>query len=76
MLSRVIFSSSYPEDIRKINTYYFNLIALFFKENCIVTVSTMGYVIPYHVNKVYTEYKIGYGILSMQGEESKHSQLK
>ena len=36
----------------------------------------MGYVIPYHVNKVYTEYKIGYGILSMQGKESKHSQLK
>ena len=36
----------------------------------------MKYVIPYHVNKLYTEYKIGYGILSMQGKESKHSQLK
>jgi hypothetical protein len=36
----------------------------------------MGYVIPYHVNKLYTEYKIGYGILTMQGKESKHSQLK
>ena len=36
----------------------------------------MGYVIPYHVNKLYTEYKIGYGIFSMQGKESKLSQLK
>ena len=78
MISRVIVSSSYPEDIRKICTYYFNLFALYFKENCNVTVSvwTMGYVIPYHVNKLYTEYKVGYDILNMQGKESKHLQLK
>ena len=36
----------------------------------------MGHVIPYHLEKLYQEYKIGYGVLSMQGKEAKNSQIK
>ena len=41
ILSRVIVSPSYPQDLTKMCTCYFNLFALFFKENCNVTVWTM-----------------------------------
>lgn len=36
----------------------------------------MGYAIPYHANRIYDKYKVGYGIISMQGKESKHSAIK
>ena len=57
-------------------TIFFNLFSLFFSESCQITIWTIGYVIPYHVKKLYDEYSLGYGILSMQGKESKHSELK
>ena len=76
MINRVDIPASYPEDVNRICTLYFNIFALFFSQSCNVTVWTMGYVIPFHVKKLYDEYKIGFGILSMQGKESKHSQLK
>lgn len=55
---------------------YFNLFSLFFKHACNSTVWTLGYVVPYHARLLYDRYKIGYGILSMQGKESKHSAIK
>ena len=55
---------------------YFNLFSLFFNESCNSTVWTLGYALPYHCQLIFNEYKIGYGILSMQGKESKHSAIK
>ena len=36
----------------------------------------MGYAIPYHARKLYEEYHVGYGILSLQAKESKHAGIK
>ena len=47
----------------------------FFSENCNSTVWTLGYGVPRHAKKIYDSYKIGYGILSMQGKEEKHSEI-
>lgn len=57
-------------------TTYFNLLSLFFNSSVNVTVWTMGYVIPYHASLLFEYYKIGYGILSLQAKESKHSGIK
>ena len=54
----------------------FQLICNIFSQNCHSTVWTLGYVVPYHVKNLYDSYKIGYGILSMQGKEAKHSEIK
>ena len=37
---------------------------------------TLGYALAYHARELYKKYKIGYGILTMQGKESKHSAIK
>ena len=55
---------------------YFCLYALFFPSHVNVSVWTMGYAIPYHAQKLYQTFKIGYGITSLQAKESKHSGLK
>ena len=36
----------------------------------------MGYIIPYHANLINEKYAVGYGILTMQGKEAKHSSIK
>ena len=41
-----------------------------------MTVWTLGYVVPYHTKQVFENYGIGYGILTMQGKEAKHSSIK
>ena len=51
-----------------------NLFALFYAEVCNSTVWTIGHSIPYHADILYKQ--VGYGILSMQGKESKHSAIK
>ena len=55
---------------------YFNILALFFPSSVNVTVWTVGYAIPFHARKLYEEYNIGYGILSLQAKESKHAGIK
>ena len=55
---------------------YFNLLVLFFPNFVNITVWTVGYAIPYHARKLYNEYKIGFGILSLQAKESKHAGIK
>ena len=55
---------------------YFNLLVLFFPESVNVTVWTVAYAIPFHARKLYEEYGIGFGILSLQAKESKHAGLK
>ena len=55
---------------------YFNILVLFFEPNINVTVWTVGYAIPYHASLLYSKYKVGYGIISLQAKESKHSGIK
>ena len=55
---------------------YFNILALFFPSSVNVTVWTVGYAIPFHARKLYEEYNIGYGILSLRAKESKHAGIK
>ena len=55
---------------------YFNLLVLFFPESVNVTVWTVASALPFHARKLYEEYGIGFGILSLQAKESKHAGLK
>ncbi|PFX26930.1 hypothetical protein AWC38_SpisGene8401 [Stylophora pistillata] len=57
-------------------TMYFNLISLFFPDAVNLTVWTIGYAIPYHAELLYRQQKVGYGIISLQAKESKHSGVK
>lgn len=56
-------------------TMYFNLLALFFREAVNLTVWTIGYVLPYHAESLDKKIQ-GYGIISLQAKESKHSGVK
>ena len=76
LMNRVVVKQSYPRDLKFLCEKYFNLFSLFFPDQCQSTVWTLGYAVPYHATKLYNEYKVGYGILSMQGKESLHSSLK
>ena len=75
-INRVNVNCNYPAEVEKLCKFYFNSFSLFFPESCNSTVWTLGYALPFHANKVYTDYGVGYGILSMQGKESKHSAIK
>ena len=55
---------------------FFNLLVLFSPYFVNITVWTVGYAIPYHAGKLCNEYKIGFGILSLQAKESKHAGIK
>ena len=41
-----------------------------------VTVWMVAYAMPYHVAELYEYYKVGYGIISLQAKEAKHSGVK
>ena len=41
-----------------------------------VTTWTVGYAIPYHADLLFKQYKVGYGIVSLQAKEAKHSGVK
>ena len=55
---------------------YFNILVLFFEQNVNVTVWTVANAIPYHASLLFSKYKVGYGIISLQAKESKHSGIK
>ena len=76
LANRVLVDNTYPKAISKICTLYFNLYAIFLPDDCNSTVWTLGYVVSYHAKKLYQSHNIGYGVLSMQGKEAKHSQIK
>ena len=69
-------SETYLSEVKHYCKLYFNLFSLYFKDRCNSTVWTLCYVVPYHAKKLWVEYKVGYGIISMQGKESKHSAIK
>ncbi len=52
------------------------MLVLFFPESINVTVWTVAYAIPYHALRLYDQYGIGFGMLSLQAMESKHAGLK
>ena len=53
-----------------------NIFTLFVPEGVNITVWTVGYAIPYHADLLYSQYKVGYGIISLQAKESKHAAVK
>ena len=57
-------------------TNYFNILSLFFPMSVNIAVWTMAYALPYHASLLYDNYKIGYGIISLQAKESKHAGVK
>jgi len=68
-----------PVDIGQLQehcTLYFNLYVLFCEMDVNVTVWTVAYAIPYHAAKLYDSCKVGYGIISLQAKEAKHSEVK
>jgi hypothetical protein len=70
---------SNPGEVSQLEEFcqlYFNLLALFFPNSVNVTVWTIAYALPYHAKQLYENYGIGFGILSLQAKESKHSGLK
>lgn len=75
-INRVHVTDGYTDVVKSLCQTYFNLFSLFFTQSCQSTVWTMGYVVPYHANLLYMKYKIGYGIISMQEKEAKHSEIK
>ena len=55
---------------------YYNLHVLFFGPRVNLSIWTMGCAIPYHVQKLFNENRIGYGIVSCQSKEAKHASIK
>lgn len=55
---------------------FFNLLCLFFPTHVNVTSWTIGYALPYHALQLFNTYEVGYGIISLQGKEAKHSAVK
>ena len=76
LFNKIEVSPSYLGELTEFCTLYFNLYALFFSSDVNVTVWTVGYAIPYHATKLYESYKVGYGIISLQAKEAKHSGVK
>ena len=76
LANRVLVDNTYPKAISKICTLHFNLYAIFSPDDCNSTVWALGYVVSYHAKELYQSFNIGYGVLSMQGKEAKHSQIK
>ena len=71
--------STTPADLHELDEnckLYFNLLCLFFPSHVNVTTRTVAYAIPYHAFKLYETYKVGYGIISQQAKEAKHSGVK
>ena len=63
-------------ELEEVCKLYFNLLCLFYPSHVNVTCWTVGYAIPYHASKLFDAYNVGYGIISQQGKEAKHSAIK
>lgn len=76
LFNKIHISIAELSELEEFCELYFNLLVLFFPNFVNITVWTVGYAIPYHARKLYNEYKIGFGILSLQAKESKHAGIK
>ena len=63
--------------LRELGNQFYNLHVLFLgRESLTNSVWTVAHAIPYFAQVLYDKYKIGYGILSMQGKESNNAGIK
>ena len=76
LFNKVHVTSAEVSQLKEICQIYFNIYALFLPESLNITVWTLGYALPYHADLLYKEFKIGYGIISLQAKESKHAAVK
>ena len=75
LFNRIETNSAQVARLKEVCEMYFNLISLFFPSSVNVTTWTVGYAIPCHAN-LFKLYKVGYGIVSLQAKEAKHSGVK
>jgi len=76
LFNRIDTNSAQVAELKEVCGMYFNLISLFFPSSINVTTWTVGYAIPYHASLLFKQYKVGYGIVSLQAKEAKHSGVK
>ena len=76
LFNRIETNAAQVAELKEVCEMYFNLIALFFPSSINVTTWTVGYAIPYHAQLLFEQYKVGYGIVSLQAKEAKHSGIK
>ena len=63
--------------LRELGQQFYNLHVLFLgRESLTNSVWTVSHAIPYFAQELYDTYKIGFGILSMQGKESNNAGTK
>ncbi len=60
-------------ELEKYCTNYFNAASLFLR--VIVSVWTLGYLVPVHTKKVFEKHGVSLGINTIQGREAKHQRL-
>ena len=73
LFNRTETNSAQVAELKEASEMCFNFIALFFSSSINVTILTVGYTIPYHAQLLLEKYKVGYGIISLQTKETKHS---
>ena len=76
LFNRIETNSAQVTELKEVCNTYFNLISLFFPSSVNVTTWTVGYAIAYHADLLFKQYKVGYGIVSLQAKEAKHSGVK
>ena len=74
--NRIETNSAQVAELKEVCEMYFNVISLFCPSSANVTTWTVGYAIPYHANLLFKLYKVGYGIVSLQAKDAKHSGVK
>ena len=63
--------------LKELGRLFHNLHALFLgRESLTNSVWTVAHAIPFFAQELYDKYKVGYGILSMQGKESNNASVK
>ena len=76
LFNRIDTNSAQVAELKEVCGMYFNLVSLFFPNSITVTTWTVGYAIPCHASLLFKQYKFGYGIVSLQAKEAKHSGVK
>ena len=76
LCTRVDITSDQVKELTSLCKLYFNCNRLLMVKSVGPTVWTVGYAIPFHVNKLYRSFGFGLGLNSMQGREAKHVKLK
>lgn len=76
LFNKVVTNKDEIDQLKDNLTQYFNLLSLFFPSSVNITVWTMAYAIPYHASRLFENYGVGLGIVTLQAKESKHAGIK